>query len=349
MSGSARASVVIPTYQRRRSVERALKALASQTVPADAYEVVVSIDGSRDGTEEMLERFPARYPLRWVSRPNGGRAAACNAGAEQAGGELLVFLDDDMEPVPGFLAAHLNAHAGDYPRGVVGAAPIRCDDSSPSVVSYRATGFRNKLRALAEKNSELRFSEVYTGNFSIPRALFFAVGGFDESFRRYGHEDYELALRLKHRDVALTYDAHALAVQHFEKDFTALARSIFQEGQTAVELAAKHPEALSELPLSRLAELSPRVLRRLRWMLPLASLWSGFPVALIRPLAHLESRLPTPGHAFYRRAFDCFYWLGVQRELRMRGERGGSPEALGEAIQRLVRPTRPALALPAAR
>ena len=105
------ASVIIPTYRRRDMVRQILQALAMQTLPAAAYEVIVSIDGSEDGTREMVAHFQAPYALRFAWQPNRGRAAACNTGIRMASGELIILLDDDMEPPPEFLRAHVNAHA----------------------------------------------------------------------------------------------------------------------------------------------------------------------------------------------------------------------------------------------
>ena len=110
MTPSIRVSVVIPTYRRRASLERTLKALGCQTLPASDYEVVVAIDGSEDGTRELVAMFPALFRLTSVWQPNAGRASACNTGIARAQGKLVVLLDDDMEPVPEFLAAHLEAH-----------------------------------------------------------------------------------------------------------------------------------------------------------------------------------------------------------------------------------------------
>src|SRR5215208_7003656 len=137
MTDQLRISVVIPTYQRCGSVRRTLEALARQTIPASEYEVIVSIDGSTDGTKEMIERFQAPFRLRGMWQPNQGRAAARNAGIRAAQGPLVVFLDDDMEPVSGFLAAHLDAHPAGSRRAVVGPVPITVDASSPPLVLYR--------------------------------------------------------------------------------------------------------------------------------------------------------------------------------------------------------------------
>ncbi len=93
-------SIVIPTYNRADSMERLLTALNSQTFPHSDFEVVVSIDGSEDGTREMIKKFPAAYTIRSIWHPNSGRVKACNRGIEAASGEILIILDDDMEPSP---------------------------------------------------------------------------------------------------------------------------------------------------------------------------------------------------------------------------------------------------------
>ncbi len=74
------------------------------------FEVVVVSDGSTDGTDEWLAGYAAPYALRPIGQPNGGPARARNRGIQEAGGEIIVFLDDDVEPVPEFLARHAAPH-----------------------------------------------------------------------------------------------------------------------------------------------------------------------------------------------------------------------------------------------
>src|SRR5262249_41669387 len=109
MPTPCRVSVVIPTYNRRHHVGRLLRAISAQTLSAAEFEVIVSIDGSDDGTREIVDSAAVPYRLGAIWHPRQGRAAACNAGIRIAGGELLVLLDDDMEPVPRFLLPLLSA------------------------------------------------------------------------------------------------------------------------------------------------------------------------------------------------------------------------------------------------
>lgn len=124
MASSPDVSVIISTFERCGLLRQALSSLAQQTLDSSQYEVVVCVDGSEDGTTEMLEEFAAPYSLRSVWQPNKGRAGACNTGTTLAGGELLIFLDDDMEPAPDFLTSHLEAHLEQTRVGVSGAVPM---------------------------------------------------------------------------------------------------------------------------------------------------------------------------------------------------------------------------------
>ena len=152
-------------------MERCLRALARQTLPADQYEVIVSIDGSEDGTREMVEALLVPYALQALWQPNRGRAAACNAGIAAASGRILVLLDDDMEPDHECLEMHARRHAEDSQLGVVGAAPIVPDQTAPKAASYVTRKFNHHLESLAEEGHQFKLRDFYSGNFSIQRAL----------------------------------------------------------------------------------------------------------------------------------------------------------------------------------
>jgi GT2 family glycosyltransferase len=309
-------SVVIPTYQRRDSLLRTLASLRSQTLPADAYEVIAAIDGSTDGTAEAVRGFPAPYALAALAGPNRGRAGACNSGIRAAAGTIVVLLDDDMEATPEFLAEHARAHEATAERAVVGAAPIVVVPDSPPFVRYMAEGFRGRLERLAQPGYRLRFRDVYTGNFSIRRKVFLTAGGFDEAFRIYGHEDYELALRLQDAGVELTYSAGACAHQHYEKTFATFAPDGIARGRTAVLFAGKHPDIVDRIKLSEYHH-GPWRWRALRRLLLGASRVTGrVPGWVVTSIGWLERYEPARLHKYYTMAIDYLYWYGALDALR---------------------------------
>jgi GT2 family glycosyltransferase len=95
--GAARCTIVIPTFDTAALLERCLQALLADLGDRRDVEVVVSDDGSADATGAVLARL--RGAVRVVRSPvNRGFAAACNAGAAAASGDLLVFCNTDLVP-----------------------------------------------------------------------------------------------------------------------------------------------------------------------------------------------------------------------------------------------------------
>jgi GT2 family glycosyltransferase len=311
------ASIVVPTYRRCASVLRLLKALNTQTVPPDQFEVIVSIDGSEDGTREMVENFPSRYALRCLWNKRRGRAGACNSGLRASLGNLVIFLDDDMEPGPNLVAGHLAAHTQDACVGIIGAAPVVFGAGSPPVVQYIGRKFARHLKNLGTPGYRLKFRDFYSGNFSVDRAVLLKCGGFDEDFTFYGNEDLELSLRLTRLGVHLEFSPHALARQHYEKSFASLAQDNIEKGRTAVLLAVKHPETFAYLKLSQPA---------LWWRLPIRNMLlhssrrlARIPTYAIKLMDRLAVRLPALFIRLCQPALGYFYWLGASRELSDRG------------------------------
>src|SRR5580698_4513306 len=106
---SPRFTVVVPTYQRCEVVTANIVALAGQEFTGH-FEVVVVVDGSTDGSAEALRALRVHFPLTVIEQPNQGASKARNRGAQAARGEILLFLDDDMEGDPHLLTEHDRSH-----------------------------------------------------------------------------------------------------------------------------------------------------------------------------------------------------------------------------------------------
>ena len=106
-SGATRLSIVVVTYNSRDAVAMALPRLCQELGEADEL-VVVDNDSTDDTATLVAELAPKAVLVR--NRTNTGFAAAANAGARAAGGALLVFLNPDATPRPGFAGGHRAAH-----------------------------------------------------------------------------------------------------------------------------------------------------------------------------------------------------------------------------------------------
>jgi len=233
-------SIVIPTYNRRESLQITLDALARQHYPIDQFEVLVVSDGSTDGTEEWLTNYTPPYPFRAITQPNGGPARARNRGIREAVGQVLVFLDDDVEPVPEWLSAHAAHHEAlevDAERCVV-IAPMLPDPTlrgkEPCWIAWehvmlekQYTAWRTGLWAGCGPN------HFYSGNASLRRAHLLSVGGFDENFPR--QEDVELAYRLEREcDLHFVYEPLARGIHRPHRSFASWLAIPFAYGQLDV-------------------------------------------------------------------------------------------------------------------
>lgn len=320
VSMSPRVSVIVPTFQRRELVTAAVASLETQRFDA-AFEVIVVVDGSTDGSAAALRAMGAGVPLTVLEQVNGGAARARNAGAAIAAGEILLFLDDDMEADPGLLAEHDRLHRAGA-MVVSGHMPLH--PASTGLLST-AVGIwsEDRLRRLSASRGDLDFGEILTGQVSIARALFEEVGGFDERFTdggTYGNEDLDFGARLLARGATATFAPRAISHQRYIVTPRQHLRQWRETGRADVAFARKHPDAAA-----RLFEGRGRGRRsyRMLWS-PVASvplLGSVLSAALRPPVLRLAAGEFTP------RRFRAFrfvqrleYWRGV-------GEGGGVPAA----------------------
>ena len=286
-----RFSVVIPTYERRETVLRTVAALGDQEF--DDFEVVVAVDGSSDGTAEALRRFGARFPLRVVEQPNGGRATAVNAGAGAAQGEFLLILDDDMSADPRLLAEHDRSHR-EGADAVMGDLPL--DPGSPPNLLSWGVGFwaRTRCERLSAPGAEIRLDDLLTGQMSVSRQTYDELDGFDVSFTRdglFGGEDIDFGYRLLGAGKKVIFNPRAITYQYYDVGPAEYLRRARETGRSDWELVAKHPELTERL------DNSPHFTsRRSRLLLqPFLSLPAAFSLPLrAGACALVRSRLNTP-------------------------------------------------------
>jgi len=100
-------SIVTPSFQQADYLRTCIDSVLGQDYPRIEY--LVRDGGSTDGSVAILESYGAQ--LKWVSGPDGGQAAAVNAGLREAKGEIVAFLNSDDWLEPGAVAAAVRALA----------------------------------------------------------------------------------------------------------------------------------------------------------------------------------------------------------------------------------------------
>lgn len=243
-------SVITPTHNKRHLLSRTLDSLVRQDVGPGAFEVVVVNDGSTDDTADYLDTVSTQFTLKTVLvEENRGRAAARNRGLEHAEGELVVFLDDDMELTGSFLRAHRLFHQSRERVGGIGNVINHPEVVMAPIDKYMSTRGAQKIK----DRGELPWKYFSTNNASVLREDLEAVGGFDENFVTYGFEDLELALRLnRERGIRFYFvgDARSLHIHpHTLKEV--LDKKTLCGLSSLRYLFEKYPETREELGFHR--------------------------------------------------------------------------------------------------
>lgn len=267
-------SVVVPAYDEESHIGRLLDSLSAQTAPP--AEVIVADDGSRDGTAAIAEGAGATV-LRLAHR---GPAAAKNAGAARAKGDVLVFLDADMHCAPHFLEKLIAPIAAGEAIGTFTREIYLANPENRWARAYATLRWSPRERLLAPD-----FPDHWTQFRAIRRDAFTRAEGFDDI--GYG-EDLTLAGRLGVLAVAAE---GAVCFHHHPSSL----REIFTNGRWVGRGAAirtlRHPWRDHALPRVLAIGAWQALSGRTAWVVPArlvyhTGVWVGLSQSSRRPGRH---------------------------------------------------------------
>jgi peptidoglycan/xylan/chitin deacetylase (PgdA/CDA1 family)/GT2 family glycosyltransferase len=308
-------SVVVTTFNRRELLLKLLESLGRQTLPPEAYEVVVVVDGSTDGTGEALATLETPYALTVVEQPQGGQSAARNAGASRAEAPLLLFVDDDEVADPGLVASHLEAHRGGGRVAGVGVIERRVPENADRLARMLAEDAAENIDRLARK--ELSYLDAFGGNSSVSREVFDEVGGYAVDLPR--ETDFEFAYRLQAAGVRFVFLRDAIVSEYRTRPWSGVLSDFERRGSIAIELYRRHPPMIETMALGGHG-FSPR-----SWVAARAVLLAlHTPARLVALPGFVLPR--RRGGGWFRFALDYSYWRGIKSaadpELWRRSKRG---------------------------
>ena len=205
-------SIIIPYYQTHRAeLAKTLAALERQTYPRDMFEVIIVDDGS-DPPLALPPSTPLNISVIRQERRGYGASRARAAGARAAAYDILLFLDSDMLVESDWIAAHARWHCAFSDVLTLGnRAFVAVDDIDAETIRRRPGSlkelFSNRpadaswVQEILDKTDDLHsksddlFVVAVGANLGMRKEFYELVGGFDESFMRWGLEDTELGYR----------------------------------------------------------------------------------------------------------------------------------------------------------
>ena len=178
-------SVIIPTYNRKHTLKRAIQSVYIQSLPP--FEIIVVDDGSNDGTKEWVKQ---KYPdIKYIYQKNSGVSSARNKGIKIARGDWIALLDSDDEWLPNKLNEQINR------------IKLNLD---VKILHSNEIWIRNGVRVNQMKKHKkfggyifekcLDMCRISPSSVMLKKAIFNDIGTFDESLKVC--EDYDLWLRI---------------------------------------------------------------------------------------------------------------------------------------------------------
>jgi len=242
-------SVIVPTRNRDKLLPELLDALVSEPVE----EIVVVVNSSDDASREVLDRRAAADPRlkhSWIDEASQFRAL--QVAAEQAIGEVLLMLDDDVFPEPGMVEGHARHHLEAEDLVVVGYMPVEL----PSRRRHReyplyqySRGYENTC-AEYERDPAAILRSFWAGNASIRRENALRIGlspSADLPGPYTNHRDRDFGLRCEEAGLRGVFDRSLGATHKHQRPPAGYARSARGSGFNRWVVHRLHGEVLGDL------------------------------------------------------------------------------------------------------
>jgi glycosyltransferase involved in cell wall biosynthesis len=260
-------SVMIPTFNRRDSLRRAIDSVLLD--PA-AAEIVVVVDGSTDGSIELLEHLARSEPrVKPLFLEHRGLNAAVQAGVERSTSEIVLILDDDLEATPGLVSAHARHQRAGPNLVVLGYSPV----FNPETAGERALtaalygeAYERSCREFESRPEEILL-HMYGGHMSIRRSACLRIGVYSKDFRERYHPDREFGIRCLKAGLVGRFDRSLLARHHYAKSLSEFRRDARSQGAATATIHRLHPDVLGTVEPSMSTVGAPAAVR---WMIRLS-------------------------------------------------------------------------------
>ena len=240
------ASVVCAVDDHLPDIAAWYRALSAQSLPAEAYEVIISDSAHTTTHREEFERCRQqpgfRGNIRYHRTQRGGRALALNHALAMASADLIIFIGDDCQMEPDFVETHVRFHETHPAIEAVGVGmalfppELRTPFSDWLEKSGHLFGvpFDPAMTTIAA-------NFFYVANASVKRKLLDRAGRFDERFADHAWDDFEFGERLSAAGMHSELLADATVWHMHRMDLRERQRAMRLAGAAAKVYAEIHP------------------------------------------------------------------------------------------------------------
>jgi glucosyl-dolichyl phosphate glucuronosyltransferase len=223
-----RITVILCTYNRCRSLARALNSVAASAIPESVeWEVLVVDNNSSDQTREVVENFCMRFPgrFRYLFEPNQGKSFALNRGIHDSSGEVVAFIDDDVVVEPDWLHELTKPFSDSRWVGTGGRVYLPKEFSPPSWMAVEGNQSLGSILAqfdLGTEACELTRPPI-GNNMAFRKEVFERHGGFRTDLgprpgSEIRYEDTELGFRVMKAGGKVLYVPSAVVRHDVERE-----------------------------------------------------------------------------------------------------------------------------------
>jgi glycosyltransferase involved in cell wall biosynthesis len=291
-------SIVTPTLNQARYLQRTLDSVRAQTYPVGEHIVVDG--GSTDGTLDILRREGERGTIRWTSGPDDGMYDAVNKGLAMARGDILAYLPSDDAYLPWAIETIVDRFASRPALDLVFGDGITIEEDSGTQIL--------RLYAPFDRISLANHASLLQPAVFWRRRLYERLGGFDARMRYVADLDYWLRAAAAGATIAKVDEVIALERVH-EGRLSSARREAMQREEQQMRASHAGPDA----GLAARQRAARRFLRWQRW------LWLRFVLAsTLHPLPGPWQRFLNHGLVTVHRR-KALSGLRPRRHNRLRG------------------------------
>jgi len=257
-----RVTIVVPVYNEGPVLERALESLLALDYPA--FDIVVVDDGSTDDTFAIASRMQGRrgdVTLRVVTKLNGGKAAALNAGIALARTPFVLCMDGDSRLAPDTLR-HAMRHFADPRIGAV-AGNVKVVNRDTLWTRLQALEYIEGLNMARRAQGFLRVVNIIPGPIGIfRRDVLEQVGGYDtDTFA----EDADLTLKILTAGWHVAYEERAVAWTEAPEHYLDLVKQRYRWTRGILQALRKHAGLRKSDDLTTQLSIAMMIFEALLW------------------------------------------------------------------------------------